>query len=209
MGRGSPNLTLIQLTTPEQLYRGNSIKNPSIQNGCFKVLRDDTAGKAYQYKARLCARGFKQTPGLDYTETFSPVVRYDSLMILLAVVAEKDQNSYNSMYERHSCTANCKKKYIWRFQRDFILKKEKKQDVVCNLNKTLYGLKQASRCWNKKFRKFLEQFNFRATEADKCMFRGCVKGTDVFLALFVDDGLIAAKSHQALDSIIKSLTNAF
>lgn len=41
------------------------------------------------------------------------------------------------------------------------------------------------------------------------MFRGCVEGTDIFLALFVDDGLIAAKSRQALDSIVKSLKNAF
>lgn len=41
------------------------------------------------------------------------------------------------------------------------------------------------------------------------MFHGCVKGTDVYLALFVDDGLIAAKSHRALDSIVESLRSIF
>ncbi|KAL6418592.1 hypothetical protein ACFW04_011978 [Cataglyphis niger] len=54
----------------------------------FKVLKD-TSGKVYRYKARLCARGFQQ-PGIDYTETFAPIARYDSLRIFLALVAQLD-----------------------------------------------------------------------------------------------------------------------
>lgn len=64
-------------------------RKPIDSKWVFKVLRD-TSGKAYRYKARLCARGFMQKPGLDYTETFSPVVRYDTLQTLLAVMTEKD-----------------------------------------------------------------------------------------------------------------------
>lgn len=73
----------------------------------------------------------------------------------------------------------------------------------------MYGLKQTPRCWNEKFREFLEKNQFREAEADKCIFRGRVDGVDVFLALFVDDGLIAAKTSKALESVIKSLGNAF
>jgi len=50
--------------------------------------------------------------------------------------------------------------------------KEENQDLMCKLNKSLYGLKQAPRCWNKKFRDFLKQFNFKESEADKCVFSG-------------------------------------
>lgn len=70
--------------------------------------------------------------------------------------------------------------------------------VVCRLNKSLYGLKQAPRCWNIKFKNFLEKFNLAQSDADQCIFRGSVEGTNVYLALFVDDGLVASKSLSAL-----------
>ena len=53
----------------------------------FRLMKD--AGEnVYKYKVRLCARGFMQRKGVDFMETFAPVVRYDSL--LLAVAVEKD-----------------------------------------------------------------------------------------------------------------------
>lgn len=70
-------------------------------------------------------------------------------------------------------------------------------------------MKQALRCWSEKFRKFLRQFDFREGEADKCIFHGRVESTDVYLALFVDDGFITSDSHRALESIVTSLRNAF
>ena len=91
----------------------------------------------------------------------------------------------------------------------FNIVKGRKYDVVCKLNKSLYGLKQAPRCWNERFRKFLQKFSLRETESDKCIFRGSVNGSEVFLALFVDDGLIAAESSQVLESVIKSLEKEF
>ncbi|CAD7087457.1 unnamed protein product [Hermetia illucens] len=64
-------------------------RKPIDSKWVFKIIRD-TSGDVYRYKARLCARGFQQKQGLDYTETFSPVLRYDSLRVLLAMVTEQD-----------------------------------------------------------------------------------------------------------------------
>lgn len=80
--------------------------------------------------------------------------------------------------------------------------------MVCKLKKSLYGLKQASRCWNHKFRMFLDLFEFKCSEADPCVFVGRHNSATVFLALFVD-GLIAAKSKQTIDIILNSLSNNF
>lgn len=70
---------------------------------------------------------------------------------------------------------------------------DEQKHMVCKLNKSLYGLKQSSRCWNHKFINFLKQFNLVESEADKCIFYGTVEGSAIYLALYLDDGLIAAE----------------
>ena len=55
----------------------------------FRTKRD-ASGKIAKYKARLVVKGFAQKKGLDFDETFSPVVRYSSIRYLLALAAELD-----------------------------------------------------------------------------------------------------------------------
>lgn len=164
------------------------------------------SGDVYRYKARLCARRFLQKEGLDYTET-SPVVRYDSLRVFIAMVAEKDLELVQFDVRAAFLHGELKEDIFMELPEG--LKKEENQDVVCKLNKSLYGLKQAPRCWSEKSREFLKQFDFREGEADKCIFQGHVENTDVYLTLFVDNGLIASDSFRALESIVKALRNSF
>lgn len=80
---------------------------------------------------------------------------------------------------------------------------------MCKLSKSLYGLKQSPRCWNKKFCEFLKRFSFKESDAEKCIFVGNVYGISVYLAVFVDDGLIAAKSQEILACVIEHLKCEF
>lgn len=50
----------------------------------------DSQGRVEKYKARLVARGFTQRPGIDYKETFAPVIRFESIRVLLALAAKED-----------------------------------------------------------------------------------------------------------------------
>lgn len=80
---------------------------------------------------------------------------------------------------------------------------------MCKLVKSLYGLKQAPRCWDKKFVEFLSRYEFKPSEADQCVFVGKLNKVKVYLALFVDDGLLAATSMDILQTISSELDKTF
>lgn len=70
---------------------------------------------------------------------------------------------------------------------------------VCKLLKSLYGLKQASRCWSKRFTSFVENFGFLRSTADPCLYI-LIKGDKrMFLAIYVDDWLLATTDAYVLD----------
>ncbi|KMQ92933.1 integrase core domain protein [Lasius niger] len=172
----------------------------------FKVMRDAT-GHIYRFKARLCARGFQQREGIDYTKTFSPVVRYDSLRVLLALVALEDLELVQFDVKTAFLYGNLEEEIHMEVPNG--VNAEDSASVVCRLNKSLYGLKQTPRCWNRKFSGFLKQFNFKETSADKCVFTGHYEGSSVYLALFVDDGLLACKSREVIEQITTRLSQEF
>lgn len=109
-----------------------------------------------RYKARLCVTGFTQKPGIDYEEVFSPVVQYESMRTLLAMAAER-----NLEIEQF----NIKTAFLYGDLNEEIYMDASEginavEGQACRLQRSLYGLKQASRQWNSKFDSFLKTFNF-------------------------------------------------
>ena len=177
--------------------------------GCKWVyaIKTDPSGNIKRYKARLVAKGFSQREGIDFFETFAPVVRYESIRMLLAIAAERD---YEFM------KFNVKTAFLYGdLHEDIYLEQppgyisEDKSNQVYKLHRNLYGLKQSPRCWNVKFVSFLNKFNFVNIESDKCVFVGIVKGFTVYLALYVDDGLITCENKNAIDEVLNFLKNNF
>ena len=173
--------------------------------GCkwvYKIKRTPD-GAPERYKARLCAKGFSQREGIDFNETFSPVVRYDSVRVLLALAAQNDYEI--SQFDIK--TAFLHGELEEEIYMD--LPEGMSGSQVCKLNKSLYGLKQAPRCWNKKFNDFLLTFNFTQSNADKCVYVGDVNGSKVILALYVDDGLLLSQSKKAINILLKQMQLKF
>ena len=79
------------------------------------------------------------------------------------------------------------------------------KNEVCKLNKSLYGLKQAGKCWNDKFVKCLGSFNLFQTQADPCVFVSNDSGDKLILAIYVDDGIAACKNVNRINSLISHL----
>jgi hypothetical protein len=62
--------------------------------------------------------------------------------------------------------------------------------LVCRLKRSLYGLKQAPRCWNKRFISFMEKAGLKNSPADPCLFYRTHEGSFLYIAIYVDDGLV-------------------
>lgn len=173
--------------------------------GVQDSAEDDRGSPAFQsalVRSRIQA---KRRTGL-YTETFSPVVRYDSLRVLLAIVAERDLELVQFDVKTAFLYGELAKELFMEIPEGLTVDDAERN--VCKLNKSLYGLKQASRCWNRKFSGFLKRCNLIET-ADQCIFHDHMEGIAVYLALYVDDGLITAKPRNVLDAIVHSLSEIF
>jgi hypothetical protein len=84
-----------------------------------------------------------------------------------------------------------------------------KEDLVCKLKKSLYGLKQSSRCWNEKFCELMKMQRFREIGADPCIFvRENGKALEI-IALYVDDLILIAQSSPEMKEMKKCLSERF
>ena len=170
----------------------------------YRVKRnpDSTVNR---YKARLVARGFSQSYGVDYTETFSPVVKFASIRTLLAIAAERKM--YMKQFDVQTA-------FLYGDLAETVYMKQPVgfndgTNRVCKLLKSLYGLKQAPRCWNTKFKKFIFDFEFKESVADSCVFIRKNGAETTFLAIFVDDGLIISSSENYIYPVVEHLGQHF
>src|SRR5579859_946598 len=82
-------------------------------------------------------------------------------------------------------------------------------DDICLLLKTIYGLKQASRQWNKKIHQVLESMGFKRLESDHSLYIYCRDEVRIIMPIWVDDITLASKSQSAIDKVVKELSFHF
>lgn len=173
--------------------------------GCKWVFRIKDEPTGPRFKSRLCAKGYAQTAGIDYQETFAPTVRYDSIRLLLSTAV---QHNFNIIQ------LDVKTAFLYGELEETIYMSPPEglpceENMVCKLNKSLYGLKQAPRCWNNKFNSVLKKFGFVNSSADQCVYVGLVNNKKCYLCLYVDDGLLFSIDEFALKEITKDLKTIF
>ena len=129
-------------------------------------------GSIEHYKARLVAQGYSQQRGLDYDETFSPVVRTESVCALIALAAKNNMILHHLDVTTAFLNGTLDEEIYMKQPEGFEIKG--KEHLVCKLRKSIYGLKQASRCWNTAFHTHLCTIGFCQSDNDLTI-RQCLK----------------------------------
>ena len=161
-----------------------------------------------RYKARLVAKGYAQKEGIDYNEVFSPVVKHSSIRILLALVAQYDLELVQLDVKTAFLHGDLEEE-IYMTQPDGF-KVADKENWVCKLTKSLYGLKQSPRQWYKRFDQFMKGQRYTRSKFDHCVyFQKLQEGSFIYLLLYVDDMLIASKSKVEIERLKTQLNLEF
>ena len=148
------------------------------------------------YKARLVAKGFSQKYGTDYLETFAPVVRQDSVRTLISVAVNCGMLLHQFDVETAFLNGKLDEVIFMKQPPGFVVKG--KENFVCRLNCSLYGLKQSPRCWNYVLNEQLMNMGLCCSENDPCIYVGAIDDQQVLLAIYVDDMIIAAPTENVI-----------
>ena len=132
---------------------------------------------------------------MDYNEIFSPVVKHTSIRLLLSIVALEDLELEQLDVKTAFLHGDLEETLMMRQPKGFEVKG--KEEHVCLLKRSLYGLKQSHRQWYKRFDDFVVKAGFKRSAFDNCVYVKSSKAT-VFLLLYVDDMLIASKCRGKL-----------
>lgn len=154
-------------------------------------------GEIARYKSRLVARGFSQVAGVDFHETFSPVVKTQSIRMMLALAAARDWDLEQMDVSTAFLYGDLEEDIYMEQPEGFV--DPEHPTWVCKLKKTLYGLKRSAREWYKCIDKYLKPIGFIQNPAGANVYIYNKGGYMVILALYVDDAILASNNRELLD----------
>lgn len=152
------------------------------------TIKDLPDGFLDKYKARLVAKGFHQHQGLDYLETFSPVIKSTTVCIVLGIAVTKNWR-IRHLDINNAFLQGTLDEEVYVVQPPGFVDMDH-PDYVCRLKKALYGLKQALRTWYQSLKTFIQLLGFINSHADASLFiyhHGC---DYVYVLIYVDDILV-------------------
>ncbi|KAK8957726.1 hypothetical protein KSP39_PZI001286 [Platanthera zijinensis] len=167
----------------------------------------DMNGNMTTYKARLVAKGFSQVQGIDYDETFSPVVMFKTIRIMLAIAAFHDYEIWQLDVKTAFLNGKLDEDVFMKQPQGF--EDPQNNGKVCKLQRAIYGLKQASRSWNKRFDEEVKTLEFIQSKEEPCVYKKVSGSHVIFLILYVDDILLMGNDLSLMEQTRNSLKMIF
>jgi hypothetical protein len=159
-------------------------------------------GSLKKYKARLCVNDRRQIQGIDYTESFAPMVQWSTICMVNTLTAMQNLKGKQIDFTQAFPQAKLKEDIYLRFPAGFEHKNEK---WALKLKRNLYDLVQESRNWFLKLSAIYERFGFKQSKSDPCLFLR----RDMIIVLYTDDCLLYARDTKYIDSFVKTLRDDY
>ena len=168
----------------------------------FKIKQE--IDNTIRYKTRLCVKGFHQIPGIDFTESFSPVASGTTIVIVLLITLWKNNKEWKcEMFDVEAAFLNAELEipmYLeWpeEIQKLGFITEEEKKTKCIKLIRSMYGNVDAALRWMKAFVKLCtsDKIDCKQSKVDPCLlYKKSQDGELILLiAVYVDDVLIAGK----------------
>lgn len=162
-----------------------------------------------RYRARLVAKGFTQKAGVDYQETFSPVIRHSTLRLLFALSVQLDMD-ITHLDVTTAFLNGCLKESIYMHLPEGFPVANFESSKVLKLKKAVYGLKQSSLAWYQKVEETLCHLGFNKSKLEPCVFiKNHKNNKTIIIGLYVDDFLIFSNCKTVTDWLINALNQKF
>ncbi len=179
-------------------------RKPISSKWVFKI-KHGVRGEVERYKARLVARDFTQTFGVDYNETFAPVAKFVSIRCILALAAIEDMEIHQMDVKIAFLNGDLEEEIYMEQPEGFT---QEGEHLVCKLHKSLYGLKQSPRAWNQKLDAFLKSIKFVRSDVDFNVYVAQVGDVKFFIVVYINDLILVCDNKDKLLQV-KELSRKF
>lgn len=170
-------------------------------------LKPGSPGQPPRYKARLVARGFQQQQGIDYGETFAPVVRWETIRIISALAAHRHWIIRHLDVQTAFLNGIIKEEVYMQQPLGFVSAGRERE--VCKLKRALYGLRQSPRAWYHRIDVALHDKGLHRSQADSNLYILEHHGEIVLLILYVDDLYLTGSHPQLIHDLATSFMAEF
>lgn len=169
-------------------------------------IKHNADGSIERHKARLVILGNHQVEGLDYTETFAPTAKMVTVRTFLAVAAVQHWELHQMDVHNAFLHGDLSEEVYMRLPPGF---EASGPNQVCRLRKSLYGLRQAPRCWFAKLLTALTKYGFLQSPYDHSLFAYHKGSVHLTVLVYVDDLVLGGNDSTAIQVFKNYLSKCF